>query len=543
MHISHVEITNFRALEAVSVPLNQFSVLIGENDVGKTSFLYALEKFFVNKKLDEATDWFKEEIKKDIRIVLTFKDVPADPSLTPFIRNDGSIVLSKIFAFDKAPVVKAVLDDQSAVDLPKPVLNQWFSSDSFHFIPVRRDLAVQFSMAKTALLGKTLRAKMKQTLDDGGGSESLKFLAKTLESAIDEPKAALQKYLQEQMHNDAIKLGFDELEIDPIEGVKFVVRLSDDRVENVLIQNRGAGTQNNLIIALFRLIADMNLESHFIFAMEEPENSLHPKAQRQLLTVIQEISQHTQVIVTTHSAVFIDRSKFENNILLTRTSKGNTVAKTFDPNLLSQIRTDLGIRASDALLKGGGNCALLVEGSTEEDGFPTFMEMLGMSEFKLGIAIVNMRGSDRQKALNTAKLLHAYDIPCVIVLDKDAQQCVDDLKRAQAASLPNIRHVFCLSKGVIEDYYPLEIVAEIINRELSPTKKVAADDFDSSKHGKGRLENFKKVMHEHGAGDSIEYLKRLLGGMGTQLMREQGLAVEPELAAIFTAVKAIVDEQ
>ena len=36
MHISHVEIANFRALEAVSVPLNQFSVLIGENDVGKT---------------------------------------------------------------------------------------------------------------------------------------------------------------------------------------------------------------------------------------------------------------------------------------------------------------------------------------------------------------------------------------------------------------------------------------------------------------------------------------------------------------------------
>ena len=71
--------------------------------------------------------------------------------------------------------------------------------------------------------------------------------------------------------------------------------------------------------------------------------------------------------------MFIDRSKFENNIILTRTSKGNTIAKTFDGNLLSKIRTDLGIRASDALLKGGGNCALLVEGSTEEDGFPTFM--------------------------------------------------------------------------------------------------------------------------------------------------------------------------
>ena len=93
-----------------------------------------------------------------------------------------------------------------------------------------------------------------------------------------------------------------------------------------------------------------------------------------MLSVIQDISAESQVIVTTHSPVFIDRSKFENNILLTRTTKENTVAKTFDPTQLSQIRTDLGIRASDALLKGGGNCAILVEGNTEEDGFPIFME-------------------------------------------------------------------------------------------------------------------------------------------------------------------------
>ena len=42
MFISHANILNFRALQSVSVPLNQFSVLLGENDVGKTSFLYAL---------------------------------------------------------------------------------------------------------------------------------------------------------------------------------------------------------------------------------------------------------------------------------------------------------------------------------------------------------------------------------------------------------------------------------------------------------------------------------------------------------------------
>ncbi len=248
------------------------------------------------------------------------------------------------------------------------------------------------------------------------------------------------------------------------------------------------------------------------------------------------------MIVTTHSPVFIDRSKYENNILLTRTANGNTIAKTFDSTQLSQIRTDLGIRASDALLKGGGNCAILVEGGTEEDGFPIFMEMLGLSEFKLGIAIINMGGSDFPKVRNTAQLLLAYDIPCVIVLDSDAHQCAEDLERAKKASLTNIREIICLSKGTIEDYYPLEIVAQVINQELSPENQVLIGDFDSTKHGNERLKDFKKVMHEHGAGDSIEYLKRLLGSVGTKLMQEQDMKLDDELKGIFEAVNSIAEE-
>ena len=155
---------------------------------------------------------------------------------------------------------------------------------------------------------------MKEKLSGEGSTTSLEELERLLEDSISEPRKTLEKFLQQQMHDDAIRLGFDDLEIDPVEGVKFVVRLSDDRVDNVKIENRGAGTQNNLIIALFRLIAELASEGHLILAMEEPENSLHPKAQRQLLSVIQEISDKSQVIVTTHSPVFIDRSRYENNV-------------------------------------------------------------------------------------------------------------------------------------------------------------------------------------------------------------------------------------
>lgn len=543
MYISHVHILNFRALQSVDIPLNQFSVLLGENDVGKTSFLYALDAFFLNKKINDIDNFFKRDTSKNISISLQFMNTPNIPELESIKRQDGSILVSKDFPYDKAPIIKAILDDGSKCDIDKKILKDWFSSDNFHFIPVRRDLAVQFSMNKTALLGKTLRAKMKSVIERGDASESLQQIQNTLKASLQEPQEDLEAFLQEQLHNLAIKLNFKDIEVDPVEGVSFNLRLSDDRVEDILIQNRGAGTQNNLIIALFRLIAKMHVGEYFIFAMEEPENSLHPKAQRQLLAVIQDISNQSQVIVTTHSPVFLERSKFENNIILTRTIKGNTIAKTFNPELLSDLRADLGIRPSDALLKGGGNCALLVEGNTEEEGFPVFMEMHGLSEFQLGIAIINMRGSNTDKVRNTARLLLAYDIPCIIVLDNDASKTEEDIGRESQHSLTNIKKLFRLSKGTIEDYFPLEIVAEVINQELSPTTPVTPTNFDENKHGKERLDDFKKVMHEHGAGSSKGYLKRFLGGVGTKMMREKGIPLDPEIKSIFDEVKKVVEEQ
>ena len=543
MYIKHAKILNYRALQNVSIPLMQFSVLLGENDVGKTSVLYALDYFFQNKKISDPDYFFKKDTSKNITIELTFDNPPNDSDFEKYKRNDNTIIISKEFAFDKAPVVELILNDGSNREADKNILKNWFSADNFHFIPVRRDLNIQFSMNKTALLGKTLRAKMKSVIESGDANESLLKLQQSLKEALKDPQDALQGFLQEQLHNEEIKLKFEDLSVDPVEGIDFSVRLSDDRVDDILIENRGAGTQNNLIIALFRLIASMHVGEYFIFVMEEPENSLHPKAQRQLLAVLQEISQKSQVIVTTHSPVFLERSKFENNIILTRTIHGNTIAKTFNIDLLDQLRIDLGIRPSDALLKGGGNCAILVEGNTEEEGFPVFMEMLGLSEFQLGIAIINMRGCDTNKVSNIARLLLAYDIPCIVVLDNNAQKTEEDIKREAKASLPNVKRIFRLSKGNIEDYFPLEIVADVINQELNPKSPVNANDFDQDKHGEERLDDFTKVMHEHGAGSSKGYLKRSLGLVGTKMIKERGIPLDEEIVKIFEEVKRIVDEQ
>ena len=91
MYISHVHILNFRALQSVSIPLNQFSVLLGENDVGKTSFLYALDAFFMGKKISDPDNYFIKDTSKNISIALSFMNTHDIPELSSIKRADESI--------------------------------------------------------------------------------------------------------------------------------------------------------------------------------------------------------------------------------------------------------------------------------------------------------------------------------------------------------------------------------------------------------------------------------------------------------------------
>ena len=154
-----------------------------------------------------------------------------------------------------------------------------------------------------------------------------------------------------------------------------------------------------------------------------------------------------------------------------------------------------------------------------------------------------MDGSDDAKVRTIAQLLHAYDVPCIIVLDKNAEKTAQEAERLSKASLPNIKKVFCLKRGNIEDYYPLSIVADVINRELSPQKEVNEGSFDASKSGDDRLTDFGKVLHECGCGVSVRYLKTQLGGLGTRLMKEANIPVDDELIGIFAALKEIALSQ
>jgi len=61
MRLKRLHIENFRALERMDIAFHPMTVIVGENDVGKTSCMLAIQTLFERKKLDDENDYFKAE--------------------------------------------------------------------------------------------------------------------------------------------------------------------------------------------------------------------------------------------------------------------------------------------------------------------------------------------------------------------------------------------------------------------------------------------------------------------------------------------------
>lgn len=104
--LQRVEISNFRCLKEISIPFHSLTVLIGENDVGKSSILDLLEialnggypdtkdYYLVNSYGDDGT--IQTTIADSIDIIMTFHPEEDEiEQLGKYIGEDGTIVVRK----------------------------------------------------------------------------------------------------------------------------------------------------------------------------------------------------------------------------------------------------------------------------------------------------------------------------------------------------------------------------------------------------------------------------------------------------------------
>lgn len=151
---------------------------------------------------------------------------------------------------------------------------------------------------------------------------------------------------------------------------------------------------------------------------------------------------------------------------------------------------------------------LLVEGSTEEVLLPAFSSIAGVDFDKSGIEVI-ASGGKNQVARIYGKINRNTNLPVFIILDADAQEIADELKK----DLREKDRIHLISKGEFEDILPDELICRAVNHYYGLTGKIKKEEININESKTDSLVNvwkqkgfgdFKKAEFAHIIADNIK---------------------------------------
>jgi hypothetical protein len=169
-------------------------------------------------------------------------------------------------------------------------------------------------------------------------------------------------YEQLQKHTDALVGLTAKPSFALDKGVSFDILGKDQHNVESSLDKRGSGMRRLLMVAFFKYLAEKGKSSSgdYIFAVEEPENCLHPGLQRELVSSFRKLADEGyQTIVTSHSPVFAGASPIEDLALIVR-DRGVAraiQAPEIEPN---KVAEELGVEPADQITCY--NACIFVEG-------------------------------------------------------------------------------------------------------------------------------------------------------------------------------------
>jgi len=190
----------------------------------------------------------------------------------------------------------------------------------------------------------------------------------------------------------------------------------------VPFSRQGTGSVNLLVFALLTMIADLKEENSALFVMEEPEIALPPHIQRRVVKYV--LQKMGQSIVTSHSPYIIEQYEAENVVVLGRDDKSCFTGKPIDRSAIEQRNYRAQRRQfAEAILS---RAVFVVEGATEVaavNATSTALERFhaGYSHIDLsGVSLFNAGGD--QEAPKYGPIFKALGKPVFGMRDKPNRQ-------------------------------------------------------------------------------------------------------------------------
>lgn len=438
MKISQIKIKGFRNFDEATINLSFQTLIIGQNDIGKTNLLLALRLLLdpslsYEDLIPQDTDFHLGASATKIEIALRIEEINEDCIKSEFGRymnDDGSVYL--IYEGHKSPVdgteaFQVFASPDSSVDNYQAInRNAYLKVLKIKYIHSNRDLFDYIKKEKRALLQKArdLRVDATTIAQDDSHFERIKSSLQNVNSAVRQlsyitnATSTLNEELEKlSFHHRGHKIIFDVGESNPIHFVENL-RLAAEIGENAVAIG-GDGRNNQIFFALWA--TQNEFQNSFdnevnIYCIEEPEAHLHPHQQRKLSHYFVNNAK-SQLFITSHSPQIAGEFAPNSIVRLYTDGEKTLAANEGCGSHLEQTFVEFAHRMSIIPAEAFfSNIVLLVEGVSELLFFKALAPQIGIDLDKYNISILSVEGIG---FFPFTEMLRALEIPWVIRTDND----------------------------------------------------------------------------------------------------------------------------
>jgi putative ATP-dependent endonuclease of the OLD family len=200
-----------------------------------------------------------------------------------------------------------------------------------------------------------------------------------------------------------------------------------DAVETALVA-KGTGVRGAVMVGMLRYLAEKTKRS-IVFAVEEPESFLHPKAQEELRDDLENLAERSDVtlLVTTHSPFIVSRNEKAKVISLTKDARGRTIpvgeagGAESHASLLGGLFRDAALAdllERAATIPAAAKGIVVVEGRTDEAYLRLAARVARRADLLDDLYVVPAGNAERV-VIQSVLLKQQTDRPLLALLDND----------------------------------------------------------------------------------------------------------------------------
>lgn len=447
MKLCELQVKNFCCIDniGIRIKIDNIIILIGPNNVGKTTVLKAYELFVKSGEAQSIESFYQRNEANAIEIAGVFSEISEEDKKQigiKWIYHDdeyGDVIKYK-WRWDK-------VGDKGKKFSWNEADKKWESGgmggwDSKIASCIPTPLKISPFDESTQLekqIVEILTSAVKDSIKSDGSKlssmvDQLNTLANSVKTEINEELSKTTTKLQENIgdifpnHKIDVQPEAGKFDVDKILAAGTHIRVADSLGTFYPLANQGSGLQRAFLWSAIEALADtgnykigkktLANEEPRILLVEEPESFLHPPAVRAAREALYKIAdlENWQVMITTHSPIFIDVSKPHTTIVRVEkqcdsaTKIFSTDKADFDDDERERLQM---IRNCHPTINEFffSDKVILVEGDTEQAVFSEIKD-------KLDITIVNCRGKANIPMFQ--KILNHFGICYIVLHDLDS---------------------------------------------------------------------------------------------------------------------------